>query len=305
VTVATDLTGATDEESDDELRARLLSWKQYPPGGGNYGHYKNYAEGVGGCEKAYTYHHFRGVGTVDVVVLGPGVDDDNPTGDRFSVDEDAVWTELDTEVRPCTADIDVAPGAGGTGVSIATAQAEPVDISVTENEGYETDWSGAFTVTGIDVTFKQITVTADPTATIPDGARILVNVQVGTVWIPCVRTVASTVAGPPHYVNVTEALPSSTHDPAANGLLPGGPGTENQLEAILMLFDRLTPGDTSPATRRPVPSSVHPEDLLLADIFDAVQSLDSVKNMTVTTPVADVTPTGAKYLIRNGKVYIR
>ena len=306
VTVATDLTGATDEESDDELRARLLSWKQYPPGGGNYGHYKNYAEGVGGCEKAYVYPHFRGDGTVDVVVLGPGVDDDNPTGDRFTVDEDAVWTELDTEMRPCTADIGTMPGAGGTGVDVAVAQAQPLDIAVSENEGYEKDWAGAFTMTAIDLaTMKQITVTADPTATIADDDRILVNVQVGTVWTPCVRTVASTVAGPPHYVNVTEALPSNTPDVVANGLKPAGAGTEEQLEAIMGVFDRLTPGDTIPATRRPVPSSTHPTSLYLADIFDAVQSCTSVQNMTITTPGGDINPGSAKYLIRNGKVYIQ
>lgn len=296
------LVGARDDETNDELRARLVAWMQDPPGGGNWPHYMHYAQGTGGCEKAYVYPNYRAVGTVDVVCLGPGVDDDNPTGDRFTVDVDAVWDEIDEEVRPCTADIDV---AGGSAITVATAQVRNVEITVVVNDGYELDCTALNKALALDLGNTRIQVNADPAGDYDQYDRILLNVHDGSVWIPEIRQVESTTSGPPHYITVTEAFSGATPDPDANGVMPAGPGTQEQVDAILDLFDRLTPGDTSPATRRPVPGSEHPTDLNLADIFDAVQSLPSVQNMTITTPVADVTPTTEKYLIRNGKVFIR
>jgi len=300
------LAGATDEETDDEYRTRILSWLQNPPGGGNYGHYKNYAEGVGGCEKAYVYPHFDrdgdgndDLGTVDIVCLGPGVTSDVPTGDRFNVDVNAVWDELAGEVRPCTADLGT---RGVSGVLIATEQTEPVDVDVTVHDGYEYDWSGSFTVTSMTGD-TQLNLSSSPVGTISEGDRVLFNVQVGTDWQPCVRVVAAGGVTATHII-VTESFPSSTPDTGSGGLKPAGPGTQDQLDAILDVFDGLTPGDTANATRRPAVSADHPTDLIKADIVDALQSLASVKNTTVNQPTVDKTPTDAKYLIRNGKIYI-
>jgi len=302
--VHADLDGARNEETDDELRERLLDWLQYPPGGGNWGHYLNFAQGVGGCAKAYVYPLYRGLGTVDVVCLGTGVTDDEPTGSRFDADENLVWDELDEEVRPATADLDVRPSLGGTGVSDPTAQAETIDIDIDPAAGYEPDQTTSWTAITPCPTSTSLEVTAAP-AGLSKGDRLLINIQNGTVWVPMVVTVVSTTTGPPnHLIEIEETLPALVIDVAANGVQPAGPGTEGQVEAILSLFDGLTPGDTSPATRRPVPSPAEPTDLLLADIFDTVQSLASVLNMTITFPAADTTPTAAKYLIRNERIYI-
>ena len=124
------------------------------------------------------------------------------------------------------------------------------------------------------------------------------------MWVPCLREVEAVTVGPPHYIHVSSALPSSTHDPTLAGLKPAGPGTQEQVEAILSLFDGLTPGDTEGGTRRPRVSPDEPTDLLLADIFDEVQSLVSVLNMSITLPAGDVTPSAAKNLIRNERIYI-
>jgi uncharacterized phage protein gp47/JayE len=303
--VSTALTGARDQEKHEELRARLLSWLRYPPSGGNWGHYKNYAEGVGACTKAYVYPLYRGLGTVDVVCMGPGIDEDNPTGDRFSVDTEAVWDVIDEEVRPATADIGVRPDLVGTkGITVPTAQAEPVDVDIDPAADYKGDWSGSFTATAMPSTTR-IEVSADPGSLTPGEDRILINVQVGGVWVPCVRTVAAVTSGPPHYIDVTEALPSTTPDTTAGGIMPAGPGTQAQVDAILALFDRLTPGDAVVGDgRRPEPSPEHPTDLYVSEIVRALKSLASVADISVTTPAANVTPTAAKYLIRNERVYI-
>jgi len=302
--VHTALAGARDEETDDELRERLLDWLQYPPGGGNWGHYLNFAQGVGGCARAYVYPLYRGLGTVDVVCLGTGITDDAPTGSRFSADENLVWDELDEEVRPVTADLGLRPSLGASGVGDPTAQAEPIDIDIAPASGYEADHALSFTAVTPCPTTTSLEVTADPTA-LTKGDRLLINIYDGTYWIPMVVTVVSATAAPPnHLIEIEETLPALVIDVVAAGVQPAGPGTEGQVEAILSLFDGLTPGDTTPATRRPVPSPAEPTDLLLADIFDTVQSLASVLNMTITLPAGDTTPTAAKYLIRNERVYI-
>jgi len=300
VTVNTDLSGARDRESDDEAQARLLDWLRYPPGGGNWAHYKAYAEGVGSCVIAFIYEGNdsvgRGLGTVDVVCLGPGRSEDAYVGARFSADQNLVWDELTEEVRPCTADLDTRPSLGGLGVSDPVAQAENVQIVVTPVTGYGPDFVPTYATVGMPDAYT-VNLVALPAA-ISQGDRVLLNVQAGGIYYPEVREVASTGV---NFITVTEPFSATT--PGAT-LYPAGPGTLTQVEAILDLFDTLTPGDTTPATRKPVISSDHPTDLLLADIFDAVQGLASVQNMTITTPVADVTPGAAKQLIRNGLIVV-
>lgn len=301
VTTGHALDGARDEETDSEYRARILSWYRYPPGGGNYGHYKNYAEGVGACVKAFVYPQYRGLGTIDVVCLGPGRSEDSYLGDRFNVDEDAIWTELDTEIRPCTADIGDLPSAGPTiAITEPVSQSQPIDVDITAAPRYGADFAVQFTATGMPSASK-INLGADPTGIILIGHRVIFNVQVGAIWYPEIREV-SNVGNP--WIEVSEPFSSATHDPVANGVKPGSAGAEAQLEALLDLFDSLTPGDTITGTRRPEVDPDNPTDLLIADIIDSLQSLPSVANVSVTTPALDVTPAAPKNLIRNSKIYI-
>ena len=65
------LSGGQAAESDAELLARLLDYMRHPPGGGNASDYRQWALAVPGITRAWTFPNRRGLGTVDVAVLGP------------------------------------------------------------------------------------------------------------------------------------------------------------------------------------------------------------------------------------------
>src|SRR5215210_7421733 len=65
------LTGGTDEEDEETLRARWLARLQTPPGGGNWQHVAELAEAsTGAVQKAFVYPAIQGPGTVHVAVAG-------------------------------------------------------------------------------------------------------------------------------------------------------------------------------------------------------------------------------------------
>ncbi|GAB6035833.1 baseplate J/gp47 family protein [Fundidesulfovibrio butyratiphilus] len=65
------LSGGVAAETDAELLARLLDYMRNPPGGGNAADYRRWALAVPGVSRAWTIPARRGLGTVDVAVLGP------------------------------------------------------------------------------------------------------------------------------------------------------------------------------------------------------------------------------------------
>jgi uncharacterized phage protein gp47/JayE len=68
VTVET-LDGGTDDETDDQLRARILQRIQAPPMGGAAGDYEQWALAVPGVTRAWTAPNEMGIGTVTVRFL--------------------------------------------------------------------------------------------------------------------------------------------------------------------------------------------------------------------------------------------
>lgn len=102
------MTGGTDQETDDELRTRVLLRIQNPPMGGDANDYVQWALAVPGITRAWCYPNEMGIGTVttrfmcDDLRAGPLVTGTNGvTGGGFPqpVDVAAVTTYLDT-VRP-------------------------------------------------------------------------------------------------------------------------------------------------------------------------------------------------------------
>lgn len=67
------ITGGADEESDDELRARVQDSYVHITNGVNAAYYKNLALSVRGVKSAAVVGNSRGAGTVDVYVLGSGM----------------------------------------------------------------------------------------------------------------------------------------------------------------------------------------------------------------------------------------
>jgi uncharacterized phage protein gp47/JayE len=66
------LANGLDDESTEQYRARLLAHIGDPPEGGSYADYLEWALKVPGAATAYVWRHRRGLGTIDVAVLGGG-----------------------------------------------------------------------------------------------------------------------------------------------------------------------------------------------------------------------------------------
>lgn len=103
VTVAEEgLSGGTDLESDEELRARLLVRRQAGSAGGTQADYQQWALSVAGVFEAHVLPLRRGLGTVDVAIFTEGEGGTRTAAGPVIVS--AVQTYLDS-VRPVTADV--------------------------------------------------------------------------------------------------------------------------------------------------------------------------------------------------------
>jgi uncharacterized phage protein gp47/JayE len=96
--VVVDLDGGTDEETDEELRARVLRRIRMPPQGGAAHDYVAWALAVPGCTRAWCTPNEMGIGTVTVRVMFDELRADNG-GFPLPQDLAAVEAYLDT-VRP-------------------------------------------------------------------------------------------------------------------------------------------------------------------------------------------------------------
>lgn len=97
-TATYDMTGGTDEETDDDLRGRVLERIQMPPMGGDAEDYILWTLSIPGVTRAWSYPLEMGIGTVTVRFM---MDSLRANNDGFPSDVDvaAVWAYLDT-VRP-------------------------------------------------------------------------------------------------------------------------------------------------------------------------------------------------------------
>ena len=94
------LTGGTDDETDDQLRARILRRIQNPPMGGDAADYEAWALAVAGVTRAWASPNEMGIGTVTVRFL---MDDLRADNDGWPEPQDivAVADYIDTK-RPVT-----------------------------------------------------------------------------------------------------------------------------------------------------------------------------------------------------------
>jgi len=84
---------------------------------------------------------------------------------------------------------------------------------------------------------------------------------------------------------------------------PAPPNWEEIRDAVFGVFDALTPGDTSPATRYPAPTGARPTKLYLGGLYAAIEGADGVVDSSISTPAATVTP-GALELLKLGTLTI-
>ena len=94
------ITGGSDIENVESLRARVIARKQQPPMGGNKSDYVAWALEVAGVTRAWAYKHWQGIGTVGVAFVR---DNDTPILPS-AVEVLAVKAHIE-EKRPVTADV--------------------------------------------------------------------------------------------------------------------------------------------------------------------------------------------------------
>lgn len=111
------ITGGSDIEDVESLRARVIARKQQPPMGGSLSDYVTWALEVAGVTRAWAYRNWQGVGTVGVTFVR---DDDTPIiPDSAEVETVQEYIE---EKRPVTADVFVfAPTAKNIDFTIAVS----------------------------------------------------------------------------------------------------------------------------------------------------------------------------------------
>jgi uncharacterized phage protein gp47/JayE len=93
------LSGGTDDETDDELRARVLQRIQEPPMGGDATDYVYWTTSVPGVTRAWSYPLEQGMGTVTTRFMMDHLRADNNGGFPLEEDVQAVEAFLDTK-RP-------------------------------------------------------------------------------------------------------------------------------------------------------------------------------------------------------------
>lgn len=96
------ITGGTDIESDESLRARLLARIQQPPQGGAAHDYENWALEVVGVTRAFVFPLRYGLGTVGVTFVLDGEASIIPDAGKVAEVQDYI-----DERRPVTADVTV------------------------------------------------------------------------------------------------------------------------------------------------------------------------------------------------------
>lgn len=112
---AAGLFGGLEEESDEDLRARLLARIRNPPMGGNAADYKAWTLAVPGVTRAWIYPRIVGAGTVGVTFVTDGAPGGSiPTSDKVEEVRAAI-----AELRPVTAQ-----------VSVFAPVALPLDLSI-------------------------------------------------------------------------------------------------------------------------------------------------------------------------------
>lgn len=143
------LTGGTDEETIEELRARLLLRLREPPAGGSDQDYEQWSLAVAGVTRAWVYRHENGLGTVvvrfvrdndvtifpsagEVATVQTALDALRPTTAEvtaeapiqldvdFTIELDPDSTDLRTEVEASLEDLLLREGEPGDGVARGT-----------------------------------------------------------------------------------------------------------------------------------------------------------------------------------------
>lgn len=297
------LSGGAATETPEELRARVVAHDQQPPGNGNAGEMRAIARTVTEhrIADAAIYSGFRGLGTTDVIPIGPS---------RARRITDAQITAVSDALAalPYVDDVNV----------LASTLSDYIEahVEVEHEVGFEPDWYGSFqiqaSIGGLGAvalsTTTRLLLNATPVGTIEQGDRVMIQQLVGAVWVVYERTVATVEAGA---ITLTDPLPHAPIDnpDGRHDVYPGGPNAPAIYAAIEGVFDVLGPGDGS-APRRirfPLPSVDWDPVLRVANLIAATKAQTGVRDIHVTT-IDDTTPDdivpAAQETLRQGQIRV-
>lgn len=273
-TVAVKLTGGIDLEGPDPYSIRLQAHIGDPPEGGAIHDYLEWALTIAGVTTAYVWAHRRGAGTMDVAVLGEG------TG-AARVPSAAVLTAVDDYIES------VRPGNVRdflvlTTTPVAQDVQATIDIDTTI---YKWDWDdlgAGYTITAFDSTAKTITAATAPVSVIA-GVRLTVNGEEARVTSR-LGDVLTLSFDTDHEGNAvawfTFGISVGVDQIRASGDL-----VRPVRFAIMDLFNTLGPA------RSTWSETSWLDQLKLTKLVAAITDVAGVDDTTITTPVANASPT--------------
>lgn len=270
------LTGGLDIESYDAYRVRLLAHIGDPPEGGAIHDYLEWALRIPGVVTAYVWTHRRGMGTVDVAVLGLG------TGAARIVSND-IQGAVDTYIES------VRPGGARDFVTLTvTPQAQDVTCTVVvDDTNYGWDWDDlgvGYSISASDSMASTITVPGI-LASVVGGVRIQVLGEEARVTgrLGDVLTLA--------FDNDYDgnAVSWFTFAVSTQSVRASGDVVRPARNAILALFNTLGPARSGAAPSTYARTSWL-SDLKLSKLFGAITDTPGIDDATITNPLANVYP---------------
>lgn len=302
-------------ESDADYQTRLLAWWDYRLGTGSPADQVAVCEATDDCEEAYAYPS-NGSGAVrglcDLRLMGPAqgasatnsriLDNTALANVRAYIEgtQDIHGTSVTDgeQLRPVCAQM---TATGNVLVYAPTPDPRDVTLSIANAPTHPWLWTGSHAIVASSAT--SWTVSGDHTDLIDLPWLVPVATTVARGGFVRLTPTTAVYNGGTNRTKFDLGGGALVGTPLLTTGYPAPPNWEQVRDAVFAVFDALTPGDTSPATRYPAPTGARPAKLYLGALYAAVSGADGVTDTTITAPAATVTP-AAYYLITLGTLTV-
>ena len=285
-TIAVALENGQNQETDGELIARLKDAYRNPPAGGQFSDHRQSARSVEGVKDAYVYGPStdaptgrRGLGFFDVAILGPGTGSARvPTATVQGNVEDQIEEDRPSATRDFN-------------VFLPTTTAQPIEVNITPEVGFEFDWTKIAAVVVVSWTASTRTLIVDDEIadfagagkrSLKAGDRVLVGVggAAGSGTGSEVGVVESFVDDTPSGQATIVFRSAFLVAPVAGGAVePAGPLTDGLLAAAKAHFDGLGPARGTGAD-----PEQEWDDTLRVNMLAKALAITGVKDVAIASP---------------------
>ena len=290
--IVVELTQGIDEESDNDLRDRILNRIGEPAAGGNRNDWEQFViEALASVATAYVYPNRNGLGTVDLVGLKAG----SGSARTLSAGENATILTAVDALRPVTATARM--------LTVTTSDTDVEITLVPESDPVNAfDWIDSVppTIASYVSGTRKLTFDLDRPASMAIGHRLSINDPLSDGAESVIEALSGTNA-------VILEVDIGYAPTPANSVYAGGPLVQPARLAVIALFDEL--GSANPDAN---PYGPWEGNLRLSSLFEAVQSGDGVLDSTIVDPVANVEATDPAFpinstieLLTPGKILVR